>query len=134
MRLLGRSSGVKPVVAAVRAGEPLYLLPDMDFGPVDSIFVPFYGISTATVPSLSRLARLGRAKVVPTVVTLTRSGYTVHVHPAWPNFPSDDVVADTALMNRHLESYINQNPAQYYWVHKRFKTRPDGEPQIYSAD
>ena len=131
MRLLGRASGVKPVIAAVRAGEPLYLLPDMDFGPVDSIFVPFYGVPTATVPSLSRFARLGRAKVVPAVVTMTRSGYELRIHTAWPNFPTDDIAADTALMNRHLESYINQNPAQYYWVHKRFKTRPPGEPEVY---
>jgi Kdo2-lipid IVA lauroyltransferase/acyltransferase len=131
MRLLGRANGVKPAIAAVRAGEPLYLLPDMDFGPVDSIFVPFYGIATATVPSLPRFARLGRAKVVPAVVTMTRSGYELRIHPAWPDFPTDDLAADTALMNQHLESYINANPAQYYWVHKRFKTRPPGEPQIY---
>ena len=131
MRLLGRASGVKPVIAAMRAGEPLYLLADMDFGPLDSIFVPFYGVPTATVPSLSRFARLGRAKVVPAVVTMTRSGYELRIHPAWRNFPTDDLAADTALMNRHLESYINDNPAQYYWVHKRFKTRPEGEPQVY---
>ena len=131
MRLLGRASGIKPVIAAVRAGEPLYLLPDMDFGPLDSIFVPFFGLQTATVPSLPRLARLGKAKVVPAVVTMTRTGYELRIHPAWPNYPSDDLVADTALMNRHLESYIKQNPAQYYWVHKRFKTRPDGAPSLY---
>ena len=131
MRLLGRASGVKPVIAAIRAGEPLYLLPDMDFGPADSLFVPFFGASTATVPSLPRFARLGRAKVVPAVVTMTRTGYELCIHPAWPNYPSDDLAADTALMNQHLEAYIRQNPAQYYWVHKRFKTRPKGEPEIY---
>ncbi len=131
MRLLGRASGAKPVITAVRKGEPLYLLPDMDFGPLDSIFVPFYGVPTATVPSLSRFARLGHAKVVPAVVTMTHSGYELRIHPAWENFPTDDLVADTALMNKHLESYINANPAQYYWVHKRFKTRPVGEPQVY---
>ena len=131
MRLLGRASGVKPVVKAIRAGEPLYLLPDMDFGLNESIFVPFYGVQTATVPSLSRFARLGLAKVVPAVVTMTPYGYELRIHPAWPNYPTGDVVADTALMNQHLESYINQNPAQYYWVHKRFKTRPDGQPEVY---
>ena len=131
MRLLGRVSGVKPVIAAVRAGEPLYLLPDMDFGLAGSIFVPFFGVSTATVPSLPRFARLGRAKVVPAVVTMTPSGYELRIHPAWPNFPTDDLAADTALMNRHLEDYIRQNPAQYFWVHKRFKTRPDGAPDVY---
>lgn len=131
MRLLGRASGVKPVIAAIRAGEPLYLLPDMDFGPADSLFVPFFGASTATVPSLPRFARLGRAKVVPAVVTMTRTGYELCIHPAWPNYPSDDLAADTMLMNQHLEAYIRQNPAQYYWVHKRFKTRPKGEPELY---
>ena len=131
MRLLGRSSGVKPVIAAVRKGEPLYLLPDMDFGLADSVFVPFFGVPTATVPSLSRFARLGRAKVVPAVVTMTATGYELCIHPAWPNYPSNDLVADTALMNRRLEGYIRQNPAQYYWVHKRFKTRPEGYPEVY---
>ena len=131
MRLFGRIEGVKPVVSAVREGQPLYLLPDMDFGPQESVFVPFYGVPTATVPSLSRFARLGRAKVVVVIVKMTHTGYEVEILPAWENFPTDDVVADTALMNKKLESYINAQPAQYFWVHKRFKTRPEGEPGVY---
>ena len=131
MRLFGRVEGVKPIVAAIRSGQPLYLLPDMDFGPQESIFVPFFGIPTATVPSLSRFARLGRAKVVPAVVSMTPSGYQVMVLPAWDNFPTDDAVQDTARMNRELESYIRSQPAQYFWVHKRFKTRPAGAPDVY---
>ena len=131
MRLFGRIEGVKPVVSAVRQGQPLYLLPDMDFGPQESLFVPFYGVPTATVPSLSRFARLGRAKVVAVVVKMTPTGYEVEILPAWENFPTLDVVADTALMNKKLESYINAQPAQYFWVHKRFKTRPEGEPGVY---
>jgi KDO2-lipid IV(A) lauroyltransferase len=131
LRLFGRAEGVKPIVTALREGQPLYLLPDMDFGPDDSVFVPFYGLPTATVPSLSRFARLGRAKVVPLVPRLTPWGYEVEVLPAWTNFPSDDLVADTAFMNARLQEYINTMPAQYYWVHKRFKSRPDGEPSIY---
>ena len=131
MRLFGRIEGVKPIVAAVRSGQPLYLLPDMDFGPQDSVFVPFFGIATATVPSLSRFARLGRAKVVTVVVSMTSSGYEVEVLPAWKNFPTDDVVADTVLMNQKLEGYIRAQPAQYFWVHKRFKTRPEGAPEVY---
>ena len=131
MRLFGRVEGVKPIVAAIRAGQPLYLLPDMDFGPQESIFVPFFGISTATVPSLPRFARLGRAKVVSAVVSMTASGYEVKVFPAWANFPTHDVVADTALMNQKLEGYIKDQPAQYFWVHKRFKTRPVGAPDVY---
>ena len=131
MRLFGRAEGVKPIVAAVRSGQPLYLLPDMDFGPEESIFVPFYGVPAATVPSLSRFARLGRAKVVTVVVSMTASGYQVEVLPAWDNFPTHDVAADTALMNQKLEAYIRQQPAQYFWVHKRFKTRPAGMPDVY---
>ena len=131
MRLFGRIEGVKPIVAAIRAGQPLYLLPDMDFGPQESIFVPFFGISTATVPSLPRFARLGRAKVVSAVVSMTATGYEVKVFPAWENFPTEDVVADTTLMNEKLEGYIRMQPAQYFWVHKRFKTRPAGAAEFY---
>lgn len=131
LRLFGRIEGVRPIVAALREGQPLYLLPDMDFGPDESVFVPFYGVQTATVPSLSRFARLGRAKVVPLLPRITATGYEVQVLPAWEDFPSDDPVADTALMNARLQDYINTMPAQYYWVHKRFKTRPEGEPSLY---
>ena len=131
LRLFGRIEGVKPIVAALREGQPLYLLPDMDFGPDESVFVPFYGVATATVPSLSRFARLGRAKVVPLLPRLTDDGYEVQVLPAWTDFPSGDPVADTALMNARLQDYIATMPAQYYWVHKRFKTRPEGEPSVY---
>ena len=131
LRLFGRVDGVKPIVTALREGQPLYLLPDMDFGPAESVFVPFYGIPTATVPSLSRFARLGRAKVLPLLPRITPAGYEVEVLPAWADFPSDDPVADTARMNAQLQDYINTMPAQYYWVHKRFKTRPEGEPSLY---
>ena len=130
-RPFGRADGVKAIVAALRAGAPLYLLPDMNFGPEESIFVPFYGVPAATVPSLSRFARLGRAKVVPVVARMTAKGYDITVMPAWPDFPTGDVAADTALMNLRLQEYINQMPDQYYWVHKRFKTRPEGWPQLY---
>jgi KDO2-lipid IV(A) lauroyltransferase len=128
---LNRVDGIKPVLAGLRKGGLLYLLPDMDFGRDQTIFVPFYGVQAATVPSLSRFARLGKAKVVPIVSKLTREGYEVEVLPAWQNFPTDDVAADTALMNLRLQGYIDAMPAQYYWVHRRFKTRPDGEAPIY---
>jgi KDO2-lipid IV(A) lauroyltransferase len=130
-RLFYRDQGVKSLVSAMRSGEILSLLPDMNFGPEESIFVPFYGVQAATVPSLSRFARLGRAKVVPVIPRLTKDGYDIEVHPAWENFPTNDATADTAFMNRWLEQAINTMPAQYYWVHKRFKTRPAGEPSVY---
>jgi Kdo2-lipid IVA lauroyltransferase/acyltransferase len=131
LRLFYRDEGIKSIVAALRAGELLFLLPDMNFGRDESVFVPFYGVQAATVPSLSRFARLGRAKVVPLVTRMTATGYDVEVMPAWEDFPTDDAVADTALMNLRLQGYIDTMPAQYYWVHKRFKDRPDGEPQVY---
>lgn len=131
LRLFYRDEGVKPIIAALRAGELLYMLSDMNFGRNESVFVPFYGVLAATVPSLSRFAKLGRAKVVPVISRMTKDGYDIEVHPAWANFPSGDVQADTAFMNHWLEQVINTMPAQYYWVHKRFKDRPDGEAPVY---
>ncbi len=131
VRLFRREDGVKPIVSALRQHELLYLLPDMNFGPSESIFVPFFGESAATVPSLSRFAKLGRARVVPVITRMTASGYEVVVHPAWSDFPTDDAQADTATMNQRLEAFIHTMPAQYFWVHKRFKTRPPGVPELY---
>ena len=131
VRLFRREDGVKPIVSALRQNELLYLLPDMNFGPSESIFVPFYGEQAATVPSLSRFAKLGRARVMPVITRMTSTGYEVVVHPAWTDFPTDDAEADTAAMNQRLEVFINAMPAQYFWVHKRFKTRPPGAPSIY---
>jgi Kdo2-lipid IVA lauroyltransferase/acyltransferase len=130
-RLFGRIDGVKAIVSGLKAGEALYLLPDMNFGPEDSVFVPFFGVPAATVPSLSRFARLARARVVPVVTRMTPSGYEVQVLPAWQDFPTLDAVADTSRMNAELERYIEAMPAQYYWVHKRFKDRPAGESPPY---
>jgi len=83
------------------------------------------------VPSLSRFAKLGRARVVPVITRITETGYEVVVHPAWADFPTDDAEADTATMNQRLEVFINTMPDQYFWVHKRFKTRPAGVPELY---
>jgi len=129
--LLEQSDGIKPIVAAMKRGEYLHLSPDMSFGLAQSVFVPFYGQTAATVPSLSRLAKLGRARVVPMTSRLTQTGYEIVLHSEWENYPTDDAVADTALMNARLETLINDMPAQYFWVHKRFKTRPPGAPELY---
>ena len=131
VRMLNRADGVKPIISNLRKGGLLYLLSDMDFGPGESIFVPFYGVPTATVPSLPRFARLGRAKVIGMYTRLTPTGYVAEITPAWEGYPSDDVEADTAQMNLRLQTYIDTMPGQYYWVHKRFKTRPAGEPSVY---
>ena len=131
VQLFQREDGVKAIVSALRNNAWLYLLPDMNFGPEESIFVPFFGEPAATVPSLSRFAKLGRTRVLPVVTRMTSSGYEVEVLKAWDDFPTDDAHADTALMNQRLETYIQEMPAQYFWVHKRFKTRPEGAAPIY---
>jgi KDO2-lipid IV(A) lauroyltransferase len=132
--IVPRRQGLKPLVAALRTGEPLYLLPDMDYGAADSVFVPFYGVPAATITSLARFARLARAQVVPVISRLTSQGYDITVLPRWDGYPTDDPVADTARMNVLLQDMIATMPEQYFWVHKRFKTRPAGQPPLYGTD
>ncbi len=131
VRLFDRAAGVKPLVSSLREGAALYLLPDMNYGLPESEFLPFYGVMAATVTSMSRLARLGRARLVPVITRLTPDGYEVELQPAWDNYPTADVTADTLRMNRTLEQFVDAMPEQYYWVHKRFKDRPRGEPSVY---
>jgi KDO2-lipid IV(A) lauroyltransferase len=130
--LYQRVDGVKRLIKSMRDGVWLYLLPDMNFGAEESVFVPFYGVPAATVPSLPRFASLAQARVVPVVTTMTRQGYQVRVLPAWSDYPGEDVDADTALMNLRLQDWINECPEQYFWVHQRFKSRPPGEPPVYN--
>lgn len=130
-QLIQRGEGAQTLVAQLRAGEPLYLLPDLNYEPAESLFVPFFGHVAATVPSLSRFAKLGRAKVVPVLSKLTPKGYTIEVLPAWTDFPTQNLESDTALMNQRLETYIRTMPSQYYWVHRRFKDLPPGVPAVY---
>ena len=132
VRMLNRADGVKPIIQCLRKGGLLYLLPDMDYGPSDSVFVPFFAVpDAATIPSLSRFARLGKAKVVALYSRMTPQGYVAELTPAWDNFPTDEHVLDPARMHRELQAAIRTMPAQYYWVHKRFKTRPAGQDSLY---
>lgn len=132
--LLAREEGLRPAVKKLREGGRIfYYLPDMDFGPQDSIFVPFFGVPAATVPALNRFTKLTGAKVVTCIVRILPwgQGYEVTVEPPWEDFPGDDVEADALRMNHEIERRISALPEQYYWVHKRFKTRPPGEPGVY---
>ena len=131
--LISRQDGIRPVVRALRDGFAFYYLPDMDFGPRESIFVPFFGVTTATVPALARLAQVSRARVVPVVTRQLPDGegYAAKFYPAWEDFPTGDIEADTRRMNEFIEARVREMPEQYYWVHKRFKTRPAGEARIY---
>lgn len=126
-----RHEGVKQIMSGLRHGEILHLSPDMDFGPEESLFVPFMGVTAATVPSLSRFARLGRAQVLTLVTRMTPQGYEMTLQEAWDNFPTAHLFEDTLRMNTELAEHIRAMPTQYYWVHKRFKTRPEGEASVY---
>lgn len=131
--LFSRQDGIKPVIKAIRGGTPFYYLPDQDFGAKDAVFVPFFGVPAATVTGLSRLAKVARAKVVPLVTRQLPGGqgYVLTFYPAWDNFPSNDVEADTRRMNAFIEQRVREMPEQYFWTHKRFKTRPPGEAKFY---
>ncbi|MBI2295776.1 MAG: lipid A biosynthesis acyltransferase [Betaproteobacteria bacterium] len=131
--LYSRQQGIRPVVKAMRQGLPFYYLPDMDFGERDSIFVPFFGVPAATITGLARIARLADAVVVPAVTRQLpgAGGYALTFYPAWRDFPSDDDERDARRMNAFIEERVREMPEQYFWLHKRFKTRPPGEARFY---
>jgi KDO2-lipid IV(A) lauroyltransferase len=129
--LLSRQEGLRPALRAMRQGVPFYLLPDMDLGPRDAVFVPFFGVTAATVTSVARLARLSGAVVVPVITILTAKGYVTRFDRAWPDFPEDDDTAAATRMNAYIEARVREHPAQYLWSHKRFKTRPPGAAPLY---
>jgi Kdo2-lipid IVA lauroyltransferase/acyltransferase len=130
--LYSRQDGLRPILKALRK-VPLYYLPDQDFGPRDAIFVPFFGIPAATITGLARIAKLTGAKVVPCVTRQLPggAGYVTRFYPPWDDYPTADLVADTRRMNEFLEARIVEMPEQYFWTHKRFKTRPPGEAHWY---
>ena len=131
--VISRQDGIRPVIRVLRDKIPFYYLPDMDLGPKESIFAPFFGVRTATVPALSRLAQVSRAKEMPVVTRQLPDGEgdAARFYPAWDDFPTGDIDADTRRMNEFIEARVREMPEQYYWVHKRFKTRPPGEARLY---
>ncbi len=128
-----RSDKALPLVRAIRRGWAFFNLPDMDFGERDAAFVPFFGVPAATLLAPSRMAKALNMVVQPVVAELLPGGqgYKVRFLDAWTHFPSDDPLADAREMNAWIEQEIRRNPAQYLWVHKRFKTRPAGELTLY---
>jgi len=122
---------LRGVVRALKEGRPFYYLPDQDPGERNGVFVPFFGIDTATLPMVPRLAKLAGARVVLGVTEMTADGYVFHVEPPLAGYPSGDVAADTARMNAEIERWARRLPDQYLWTHKRFKTRPEGQPGFY---
>ncbi len=128
-----RSDNMRPIVKATRAGYALYYLPDEDLGPERSVFAPFFGIPTATIPALGRLARMCKAAVLPYMAYYDpQSGtYTARLFPPLTDYPTGDEVEDARRMNEALEMMIRLAPDQYMWSLRLFQTRPDGEANPY---
>jgi KDO2-lipid IV(A) lauroyltransferase len=132
-RLFSRQDGFRSIIRAVRDGLVFFYMPDMDLGPRDSIFVPFFGVPTATITGPSRLAQLADAVPVPVVTRILPggAGYRVKFFEPWHDFPSGNLEADARRINAFIEAQVRELPEQYYWLHKRFKTRPPGHDRFY---
>jgi KDO2-lipid IV(A) lauroyltransferase len=130
--MLPRQAGIKSGIEIIESGTLYYYLPDLDFGPNRSVFVPFFGVPAATVTGLAYIARTTGAAVVPCVTRmLPGGGYVARLYPAWSDFPSNDEVRDARRMMAFIEERVLEMPEQYFWLHKRFKTRPEGEARFY---
>jgi len=132
--LVEKNEGLKPVIRAMRNGEPLCYLPDQDPGEANSLFVPFFGIPVATLSLLGKLAKTTDAIVIPCFAKQLSfgRGYEVLFYERLDNFPTGNDYEDARRMNTVIESAVREMPEQYFWVHKRFKTRPEGEPDFYA--
>lgn len=133
--LIARSEGVRGMLRYLKKGAPVYYLPDMDFGRHGAVFVPFFGIPAATLPTTAVLARKWNATIVPVISRwhADTGKYTIDVRPPLEDFPGDETDEEaTARLNRLIEEWVREDPPQYYWVHRRFKTRPTlQEPKYY---
>lgn len=131
--MASRADSARIVLRWLRDRKPVMLGADMDYGIRNSTFVPFFGVPTCTLTAVGRLAKVGRAQVVPFIgeVLPNYKGYRLKVFKPWDNYPTGDDDLDARRMNAFLEEQIPTMPEQYYWVHKRFKTRPPGDPSFY---
>ncbi len=131
--MVERKADMRKVVKMMRTGSPFYYLPDQDPGSADKVFAPFFGIQTAVTPGFSRFARLSKAVVIPcfTKMLPRGRGYEVIFLPPLEGFPTKDPVEDARRMNEAIEQGIREMPEQYFWVHRRFKSRPEGEESLY---
>ena len=131
--MMPRANSARQTVRVLRSGPPVMLAADMDFGRRDSVFAPFFGVPACTLTSVARLAQASKARVVPfvTEVLPDYQGYALKIFEPLAGFPSGDDVVDATRMNAFLEQQILRMPEQYYWVHRRFKHRPDGQASVY---
>ena len=132
--VFGPSIGKKDVrglIRALQAGEPVVYSADQNFT-YQNAFVPFFGVPAATLTATPELVRRGRAVLLPFWYRRGDDGrYHVRIEAGWPGWPSDNPVEDAARYMRELETVVRECPEQYLWAHRRFKTRPPGEPPVY---
>ena len=131
--LYSRQEGLRPILKGMRKGMPFVYPPDQDQGVKDGAFIPFFGVPAATMTSLPRIAQMTGAKIVPSITRVLPGGegYVLTFYPVWENYPCGDDIADARRMNAFIEDRIREMPEQYFWLHKRFKTRPEGEERFY---
>jgi len=135
IELVSRAAGIKPIIRAMRNRLPYFMLPDLDFGARDALFVPFFGVPAATLTAPARIAAATGAKVIPVVATFLPGyrGWKVTFYPAWDQYPDADLAVSARRMNAFIEERVREAPGEYFWAHKRFKTRPPGVPDVYDA-
>ena len=128
-RLYSRQEGLRPIIKGMKENMPFIYPPDQDQGIRDGAFIPFFGVPAATMTSVPRIARMTGARIVPAITKMLPGGkgYVLTFYPAWEDYPTGDDIADTRRMNAFIEQRILEMPEQYFWLHKRFKTRPEGE-------
>lgn len=126
---------IRGMVKVLRAGEICWYAPDQDFGTHQSLFADFMGVPTATVTATMRLAKMGKAIVIPyfPIKRNNYGGYDIHILPPLDNFPSGDDQHDVERINQLLGSYVTEVPDQYLWIHRRFRSRPDNQPSPYDV-
>jgi KDO2-lipid IV(A) lauroyltransferase len=124
---------IRTTVKTLKSGEWVWYAPDQDYGRRHSEFIPWFGIPVATVAATPRLAAMSKASVVAISHRHNAdfSGYEIELHPLFDNFPSGDSSADLLRINQFIEDCVRRHPEEYLWVHRRFKTRPDGEASLY---
>lgn len=125
---------VRAMIRGLKKGHATWFGPDQDFANQDIVFTPFLGGTASTLTATAKLARMTGAAVVPfyPVRLKTAKQYKLVVLPALENFPSDDIEADSARVNKVIEEMVFAQPEQYLWSHKRFKTQPDRTTNIYA--
>ena len=129
-----KSTDTRSIIKAINNSLPIWYAPDQDLGRKNSVFAPLFGIQTATASATSRLAKNNNTRVIPYFFIRTKHGYEMSFDKPLKNYPSGDAIKDASETNQILEKQILKNPEQYLWIHRRFKTRPEGEESFYSEN